>query len=299
MSRCRGRDCMLKEIAFKLFGTITRPYVDYFDSLNRSLRRSMMRISLHEYLSEIVFLSFLTLMVSIIFGSIFITFLFPFEPTIFYTYTLSIIVSFIFAGIVFFIGYYYPSLKSKSIETQINRNLPFAVFYMATSASSGIMPLEIFRLLAAKGGTIGDEAGKIYNNVNSLGMSLNDSISKVAERTPSSQFADLLYGMSSTITTGGDLGKYLSGKAKSFMNLYRRALSDYSKMISFYTEIYITLMIVGSLFFIVLLAVMSPVGESSVGRASTLMLQTFLVFFFIPLVSLGFIVLLKAISPSE
>jgi hypothetical protein len=83
------------------------------------------------------------------------------------------------------------------------------------------------------------------------------------------------------------------------MNIYRRALQDYSKMISFYTEIYITLMIVGSLFFIVLLAVMSPVGESASGRASTLMLQTFLVFFFIPLVSIAFIVLLKAISPSE
>lgn len=290
---------MLKEMAFKLFGSLTKPYVDYFDSLNRSLKRSMMRISLHEYLTEIIFLSFLTLMASMILGSVFITLLFPFEPTIFYTYTLSIIISFIFAGMVFFIGYYYPSLKSKSIETQINRNLPFAVFYMATSASSGIMPTEIFRLLASKGGMIGEEAGKIYNNVNSLGMGLNDSIARVAERTPSSQFADLLYGMSSTITTGGDLGKYLSGKAKSFMNLYRRALSDYSKMISFYTEIYITLMIVGSLFFIVLLAVMSPVGNSSMGRTSTLMLQTFIVFFFIPLVSMGFIVLLKAISPSE
>ena len=290
---------MLKEISFKLFGTLTKPYVDYFDSLNSSLKSSMMKISLHEYLTEIIFLSFLTLIGSILFGSVFVTFIMPFEPTIFYTYTLSIIISFIFAGMVFFTGYYYPSLKSRSIEAQINRNLPFAVFYMATSASSGISPLETFRLLSSKGGIIGDEAGKVYNNVNSLGMSLNDSISKVAERTPSSQLSDLLYGMSSTITTGGDLGKYLSGKAKTFMNVYRRALSDYSKMISFYTEIYITLMIVGSLFFIVLLAVMSPIGDSSVGRASTLMLQTFLVFFFIPLVSMGFIVLLKAISPSE
>jgi len=290
---------MGRGISFKLFGSLTRPYLDYFDTLNRNLKRSMMKVSLHEYLCTIIFLSFITLIISIIFGSVFITFLFPFEPTIFYTYTLSIIVSFILAGMVFFIGYYYPSLKSKSIETQINRTLPFAVFYMATSSSSGILPTEIFRLLASKGGIIGEEAGKIYNNVTSLGMSLNNSIQRVAERTPSGQFSDLLYGMSSTITTGGDLGKYLSGKAKSFMNLYRRSLDDYSKMISFYTEIYITLMIVGSLFFIVLLAVMSPVGESSVGRTSTLLLQTFLVFFFIPIVSIGFIVLLKAISPSE
>ena len=88
-------------------------------------------------------------------------------------------------------------------------------------------------------------------------------------------------------------------QAKSAMELYRRSLNEYSKMISFYTEIYITLMIVGSLFFIVLLAVMLPIGGSASGKSSTLMLQTFLVFFFTPLVSVGFIVLLKAISPSE
>lgn len=290
---------MIKGIAFKLFGSLTKPYLDYFDTLNRNLKRAMMDLSLHEYLCTMIFLSFITLLVSIIFGSVFITLLLPLEPTIFYTYTLSIIVSFIFAGMIFFMGYYYPSMKSRSIETHINRTLPFAVFYMATSSSSGILPTEIFRLLATKGGVVGKEAGKIYTNVNSLGMSLNDAIQKVAERTPSGHFADLLYGMSSTITTGGDLGKYLSGKAKSFMSLYRRSLDEYSKMISFYTEIYITLMIVGSLFFIVLLAVMSPIGGSSAGRASTLMLQTFLVFFFTPLVSIGFIVLLKAISPSE
>lgn len=290
---------MIKGIAFRLFGSLTKPYLDYFDTLNRNIRRAMMEVSLHEYVCIIIFLSFLTLLASIILGSVFIAFAFPFESTIFYSYTLSIIISFVFAGVVFFIGYYYPSLKSKSIETSVNRNLPFAVFYMATSASSGILPTEIFRLLSSKGGIIGREAGKVYNNVNSLGMSLNDSIQKVAERTPSGHFSDLLYGMSSTITTGGDLGKYLSGKAKSYMNMYRRSLEEYSKMISFYTEIYITLMIVGSLFFIVLLAVMSPVGASAGGRASTLLLQTFLVFFFTPLVSIGFIVLLKAISPSE
>jgi flagellar protein FlaJ len=290
---------MIKEIAFSLFGSMVKPYLDYFDTLNRNLKKAMMDISLHEYLSSLIFISFVALLVSIVLGSVFITFLFPLEPTIFYTYTLSIIISFILAGAIFFMGYYYPSMKSKSIGSQIDRTLPFAVFYMATSASSGILPIEIFRLLAAKGGVIGKDSGKVYKNVTSLGMSLDDSIQKVAERTPSGHFADLLYGLSSTITTGGDLGKYLDGKAKSAMDLYRRSLNEYSKMISFYTEIYITLMIVGSLFFIVLLAVMSPVGGSAAGKSSTLMLQTFLVFFFTPLVSMGFVVLLKSISPSE
>ena len=87
---------------------------------------------------------------------------------------------------------------------------------------------------------------------------------------------------------------YLREKTKSAMVAYRRSLAEYAQTIAFYTEIYITLVIVGSLFFIILLAIISPL----VG-GNTLFLQTFLVFFFIPLVSTGFIMILKGASPSE
>ena len=86
----------------------------------------------------------------------------------------------------------------------------------------------------------------------------------------------------------------MRGKTRTFMSQYRRSLNDYAKQISMYTEIYITLVIIGSLFFIVLISIISPLTGGG-----TLFIQTFLVFFFIPLVSMGFIVLLKGISPSE
>jgi len=141
---------------------------------------------------------------------------------------------------------------------------------------------------------VADEAKRIYNNVRSMGMSLTDSIQRAAVRTPSPAFADLLWGMVSIITTGGNMQRYLSGKTKAFMNQYRRSLNDYAKAISLYTEIYITLVIVGSLLFIVLIAIISPISGGGV-----LFMQTFLVFFFIPLISMGFIVLLKGVSPQE
>ena len=127
-----------------------------------------------------------------------------------------------------------------------------------------------------------------------MGMNLSDALQKSATRSPSPQFADLLWGMISIITTGGDIERYLRGKTRAFMAQHRRSLNEYAKQISLYTEIYITLIIIGSLFFIILIAIISPLT----GGATTL-IQTFLVFFFIPLVSIGFIVLLKGISPSE
>ena len=83
-------------------------------------------------------------------------------------------------------------------------------------------------------------------------------------------------------------------KTRTFMNQYRRSLNDYAKQIALYTEIYITLVMVGSLFFIVLTAIMSPLGGMDI-----LMLQSFVIFILTPMVSLGFIVLLKGTSPVE
>jgi len=286
----------LSRAATRLFGSMIDPHIGYFDSLKNNLKRANIKIDIREYVSAmllyslIAFASSLTLCSAA--ASYFIAFAAGADPL--YSYTLALILSFLFSGSVFILSYYYPSIKAKGLQTKIDRALPFAVFYMATSASSGIEPLEIFELLSKKGGVIGSEAGRIYNDVKALGMSLPNALQKAASRTPSILFADLLWGMLSVITTGGDIRMYLQGKAKTFMNQYRRALEKYAKQIAIYTEIYITLVIVGSLLFTVLLAIISPLSGGT-----TLVTQTLIVFVFLPSVSTAFILLLKAISPSE
>jgi len=284
---------MLKSIARSIFGGLVEPYLDYFDSLKTSLKKSGNKTRIHDYVSLIVFASFLSFIIAIIGSVLIVTFTLT-SIGISYAYTLAIIVSFMIAGIVFFIGYYYPSLQARELQSKIDRTLPFAIFYMTTSASSGINPVEIFRLLSIRGGLIGEEAMKIYTNVKSLGMSLGVAIQKAASSTPSSTFADLLWGMNSVLTTGGDLEGYLKEKTRSAMAQYIRSLNEYAKQISLYTEIYITLVVVGTLFFIILIAIIAPLTG-----INSLFLQAFLVFCFIPLLSLGFIVILRGMSPSE
>jgi flagellar protein FlaJ len=282
---------MIEKLAIRLFGNLTRPYLDYFDSLRNNLKTADINIPLSEYVCMMCFASFLTFMLSMVFGTVFITYALVYTA---YSYTLSILLALGLSGLVFFLSYYYPNLKAQSVKTEIERSLPFAVFYMATSASSGVNPTQIFKMLSVRGGIVGREAKKIYNDVVTMGMNLSDALQKAATRSPSPQFSDLLWGMISVMTTGGSIENYLRGKTRAFMAQYRRALNDYAKQISMYTEVYITLIIIGSLFFIVLIAIISPLTGGG-----TLFIQTFLVFFFIPLVSMGFIVLLKGISPSE
>ncbi len=282
---------MFDRIALKLFGKLAGPYTEYFEGLKYSMRKARMNMTVQQYLSNIVFYSFVTFMAAMILGSAFISFVIP---QLTYSYTLAVIMSFLAAGFMFFVCFYFPSMKSKALSTQIERSLPFAVSYMATTASSGTNPINLFKMLSLRGGEVGKEANRIYTNVTSLGMSLTSALQRAALRSPSSTFSDMLWGMISTITTGGDLESYLRNKSRAYMSQYRRMLNDYAKQITLYTEVYITLVIVGTLFFIILISIISPL--TGVG---TLFTQTLLTFFVIPLVSIGFIVLLKAISPSE
>jgi flagellar protein FlaJ len=282
---------MLGKISLKLFGKFLEPYIGSFDNLKIQLRQAQMKTEVLEYVCDLILLSLITFIVSMLLGSFFIA-LTTFHP--YYSYTLAIIVSVLLSGFVFVLGYYYPSIKVKNMRNKIEKSLPFTTIYMCTIASSETNPLEIFKIASMRGGEIGKEFQRIYRDVEMLGMDLPAAISKAANRTPSPRFSELLWGISSIITRGGNLESYLVDKSKDFMNQYRRSLNDYSNQITFYTEIYITLIIVGTLFFIVLSSIMGPLVGGNI-----LFIQTMLVFFFIPAVSIGFIVLLRGLSPVE
>jgi archaellum biogenesis protein FlaJ (TadC family) len=291
-----------RKMARGLFYKILQPYFIYFDALKTNIKKSGIKTHFEDYLCAISFYSLLGFMISVIAGSVFISLFIPLmsrNPSPYdmvYSYTLAINISIAVAALVFIFGYYYPSIKAKAVRSRIERALPFTVFFMATTSSSRINPVEMFRMLASRGGVLSKEAEKIFNDVNSLGMDLADALQKAASRSPSPMFADLMWSMATILTTGGNMQKYLEGKTRTYMSQYRRNLENYASQIGLYTEVYITLVIVGSLFFIVLLSIMGPLVG---GATFSLLLQTFIVFFFIPAVSIGFIVLLKGLYPSE
>lgn len=282
---------MIEKISYRLFGRIVGSYADYFDNLGVQLRQAGMKQTVEEYLSMMMFFSLLTFTVVILAGSFYITITTSYA---FYSYTLSIILSFAAACGVFLMGYFYPNMKARGIQGKINKTLPFTTIYMSTAAASEMQASDLFKIVSLRRGAIGKECERIYRDIHMLGMDVSTAITKAANRTPSAKFAELLWGMLSVLGRGGNMSEYLTEKSKEFMSDYRRSLNEYSKQISFYTEIYITLVIVGTLFFIVLSSIMSPLVGGDI-----LMIQTFLVFFFIPLISCGFLMLLKSLSPTE
>jgi flagellar protein FlaJ len=96
------------------------------------------------------------------------------------------------------------------------------------------------------------------------------------------------------MTSGGNLALYLKEKSEEYMNDYRRRIRKYSQDLSLYVEMYLTLIITGSIFFIVLSSIISSISAG----LGTIVLQSLIVFILLPLISIGFIFLIRSANPT-
>jgi archaellum biogenesis protein FlaJ (TadC family) len=128
-----------------------------------------------------------------------------------------------------------------------------------------------------------------------FGLNVYDSLEKAIDRTPSKDLRDLFWTILSTLKAGGDLHAYLNEKSKSFLADYRRRLDEFSHSLSIYLEIYLTALVLGTIFFIILTSVMS--GFTGMVAENIIFVQFFLIFLFVPLISVAFIILIKSASP--
>jgi len=120
---------------------------------------------------------------------------------------------------------------------------------------------------------------------------------KTASRTPSEEFKELLWGLDNVMTSGGNVGDFLHEKSKGFISEYSRKLEQYSKTLSVLIEIYLTLILVGSVFFVIITSLMSLLGGGGMGSYLSF-IQFLVIFVVMPFVSIGFIILLRTISPT-
>jgi len=281
-------------LAYRVFGNIAREMKPYFLDIREDLQRANMNYTLEEYLSTAAFTSTVTFFLE----SVSIAFIFGFLGfSVLVAMLLSTTLSLTISGILLFLFYTYPVTLSKNRESKIKKVLPFAVSYMATIASSKLPPIIMFKTLSRfkEYGEVAEESKNITRDVEVFGMTFSAAIKKQARRTPSKEFRELLWGVNNVFVTGGDIEFYLKQKGGEFMSDYKRRINKYAQDISLFVEIYLTLIITGAIFFIVLSSIMSSIS----GGLSTIVIQSFTIFILLPLLSIGFILILKSISPLE
>ncbi len=252
---------------FARFGL--KHFPNYLKPIKQEIEQSELRIVYETYIGKMFFFTFVSFFAIFYWMFTLLVFAVGAEPTV------SLIGAFIFSLVTSFIiltiFHSYPFQKISSKKSSIEAVMPFAINHMAAISSSGVPPYIMFKLLTdiKEYEEVSNEARIITRNVETFGMDITSAIKQVASRTPSDEFRQFLYGIVSTIDTGGSLIQYLKNSAKEALFNYRLKREHYLSTLSTYADLYTAVMIAAPLFFISILSVMSLIGGKLMGMQIT------------------------------
>jgi flagellar protein FlaJ len=282
------------KISFRVFSQVSELISYYFSDVKLNLKKARIKLSLQEYISISVMTGFIIFIVSFpilsfLFAFVFQTFLFSFVSS----FTVAILLT---IGI-FLLFMNYPKLIIREKAKHIDNALPFAALYLSTIASSKLPVHKIFEIFSkfSEYGELTDEITSIKNDMDVFGLDVITALERSVERSPSKMFKEMVWGMLSTIRSGGDLGIYLKETAVNMVNEYRRKLYEFSHQLTIYIEVYLTTIVLGAIFFTILTSIMSGIVQT--GTSNIIVVQFLLIFVFMPLISTLFILLIKSITP--
>lgn len=200
------------------------------------------------------------------------------------------------AFVVYLMTFLLPDIRASSRARDIDAKLPYALNYMATMASAGVTPSQLFGSLSRQHlyGEVADEAAMIARDLEVLGHDLITALTDAIDRSPSIKFQDLLQGAVTAMSSGGDLKKYFQSKSEQYMYENRQEQKKFLESLGVLAESYVTVVVAGPVFVIVLLSVMLMFGGAGSNMLATGYL---LVLFLIPIAQLGFGFTIDYVTP--
>jgi flagellar protein FlaJ len=275
---------------------------DFFEGIEKDILAAGIKKSISDYIKDAKLYS-ISIGFSFAIFSFFILLILLIKVIGQFNIFIPLIFSIFFGFLGFFFGLFffrnYPKLVKSERERKINNSLYYAVLYMASLASSGVNPKSIFELLSKYNefSEIKKEAEEIIYYVDTLGLSLPLALKRKAEYSPSREWSSILEGIRSIIVEGGDLEKYLYEQARRLAEEYKRKIIEYSNNLQIFLEIYITLIVVGIIFVIILTTLMGSIAGTNSAYIESLQLMSILLL--LPLGTILFVILLKSMNPFE
>ena len=303
-----------QRIAFRLLGKYAGRKRDKYSDLRNSLLTARMKIPFEVYLSTAYLASSVIGIVSaILLGTV--TWLFNVPGMITYQgevpevllslnqYSLIIgtliatIVSFaIVAGIIFLVFLLYPGFVSGNRKRNIESTLPYAINYVTAMSTAGIPPAEIFRQLGSSTiyGESATEARFIALEIDLFGRDLIDALRVVSSTTPSFRMKEFLQGSMGCVSAGSNLTEYFRNKAEQYALENRQTQKMFLETLGLIAESYVTAMVAGPLFLIILQSIMSILSSQS----QPFMLYI-IIYLIIPFGSIAFVILISTMTPES
>ncbi|MFH1586007.1 MAG: type II secretion system F family protein [archaeon] len=268
----KNKPSLYVKIANNLFSNISKSLADkpMFKTLNRDLVKANMQFVPQNYISVILF----TTMLSVIGGIfVFVFFLFfnigvqlpiitlveePINSRLIKVFWLLFAIPLVTSTIT----YFYPSMEKKAAESKINHELPFATIHMSAISNSMVEPSKIFEIIITteEYPSIAKEFTKMINEINIHGYNLVSALRNSSFNSPSRKLADLLNGLATTITSGGDLPNFFDKRSQSFLFEYRLEREKATRAAETFMDIYISIVIAAPMILMLLLIMMKISG---------------------------------------
>ncbi|HVP97217.1 type II secretion system F family protein [Methanoregula sp.] len=202
----------------------------------------------------------------------------------------------VFGGITYAIFIAYPSVVAGNRRRSIDATLPYAINYITSMSTAGITPAEIFRLLGDSPiyGESSVEARYIAREIDIFGRDLIDALRIVSSSTPSLRMKEFLQGAMASISSGGNLTDYFRTKAAQYALENRQTQKLFLDTLALIAESYVTAMVAGTLFLIILQSIMSVLG----GDAKPMFLYV-IIYLMIPFGTMMFIIMISSMTPES
>jgi len=212
------------------------------------------------------------------------------------TIAITIFSLLIFGGITYAVFLLYPGLEAGNRRRNIDATLPYAINYVTSMSTAGITPAEVFRLLGDSPiyGESSVEARYIAREIDIFGRDLIDALRLVSSSTPSKRMKEFLQGAMASISSGGNLTDYFRTKADQYALENRQTQKLFLDTLALISESYVTAMVAGTLFLIILQSIMSVLS----GDNNPMFLYA-VIYIMIPLGSAAFVIMISSLTPES
>ncbi len=200
----------------------------------------------------------------------------------------------VFGGITYVIYLVYPSIVAGNRKRNIDSTIPYAINFLMAMSTAGISPAEVFKLLGDSKiyGESSVEARFIAREIDLFGKNLIESLKSVSSTTPSMRMREFIQGAIASITSGSNLTEYFRTKSEQYALENRQTQKQFLETLALIAESYVTAMVAGTLFLILIQSVMSMIS----GQSKPMFLYI-IIYMMIPFGSLMFVILINSMTP--
>lgn len=286
----------LTTVSYRLFGRITSRFT--FTAFKQIYQKSGTTRFYESYMALMLFASLVTFVSAFAMGALLHHFLF--NLTLFQYFIAVLTFSCVISLTIPIIFILYPLYRRSQRGKEIDANLVYTTGYMGVLSAGGISIERIFERVTQveRHPPIKDLAKRLIANIKMLGLDVTSSLADITLRSPSETFSKLLIGITNTVKTSGDLKNLLTFETKSLLHAKREQLKKTLGTLISLGEIYIAAMVMGPIVFIVMITILSVMGNVAFGLSPVDQLNL-LVFFGLPTISTIFIIILNGVLPEE